>query len=52
MNKITETEKNRKVQFEHVHLKTKKDNDESDNSYGKKLVLECDYKAKEERIKY
>ena len=30
---------------------TKKDNDERENIYDKNLVLECDYKAKEERGK-
>ena len=33
-------------------MKTKNDNDESRNSYGKNLVVECDHKAKEERVKY
>ena len=37
--------------FEHVHVKTKQDNEEIGNSYGKKLVLEHVQKAKKERIK-
>ena len=43
---------NRNVQFEHVHVKTKQDNEEIENSYGKKLALECDQKTKEERVKF
>ena len=51
ISNVIETEKNKKVKFEHDHVKTKKDNDERENSYGKNLVLECDYEAKEERLK-
>ena len=46
ISKIVEIEIKINVQFEHVHVKTKQDNEEIKNSYGKKLVLECDQKAK------
>ena len=33
-------------------MKTKNDSDKSGNIYGLNLVVECDHKAKEERVKY
>ena len=51
ISKIIETEKNIKVEFEYIHAITKKDNDERGNGHGNNLVLERDYKAREERVK-
>ena len=51
ISKILEIEKNSNVQLEHINVKTKKDDDERQNSYGKNLVLECDHKEKGERVK-
>ena len=51
ISKIIETQKKSKVQFEHIHVRTKKENDERENGYGKNFVLEYDFKAKEERLK-
>ena len=52
ISKIIETGKNSKVEFEHVYVRTKNDNDESGNSYEKNLALECDHKAKKVRLKF
>ena len=46
ISKIIETEKNSNVQFEKNHVKTKKDNDERENSYDINLILECGCKKK------
>ena len=51
VSKIIEIGKKSKMEFEHVHARTKNNNDERGNSYGKNLVLECDHKTKEVREK-
>ena len=51
ISKIIEIEKKINVQFECMCVKTKQDMKEIGDSHGKKLVLECDDKAKEERLK-
>ena len=50
ISKIVEIEKESNVVFEYIHVRTKNDNDESDNSYEKQFVLKCDQKAKEVRL--
>ena len=49
--KIIEIERKINIQFECVHVKTKQDSEVIEDSYGKKLVLACDDKAKEEGMK-
>ena len=51
IRKIIEIEKESKMKFECIHVRTKYDNDKSGNSCEKNLALECDYKAKEVRLK-
>ena len=51
ISKIMQIEKERKIEFEHVHVRTKSYNAESGHSYEKKLMLECDNIAKEVRLK-
>ena len=52
ISKNIEIEKKSNVQFDNVHVKTKQGTEAIDSIYGKKSVLECDCKAKKERIKY
>ena len=40
------------MQFEHTQVKTKQDSNETDNNNGKRMVLKCDAKSKEEWIKF
>ena len=42
ISKITQLENESKIEFEHVHVKTRNDDDEIGCSYEKQLVLECD----------
>ena len=51
ISKITQIEKEYKIEFEHIHVSTTNDNDESGCSYEKKLTLECDNGEKEVRLK-
>ena len=39
------------MKFEHIHVKNNDNNHERGNSYANDLVLECDQKVKEERVK-
>ena len=41
ISKITQTEKECKIEFEYVHVRKKNDNDEIGFSHAKKLILEC-----------
>ena len=51
ISKIAQIEKEREIEFECAHVRTKNDNDESGHSHEKKLTLECDNIAKEVRLK-
>ena len=51
ISKITQIEKECKIEFEHIHVRTKNDNDEIGCSYEKKLTLACDNIAKQVRLK-
>ena len=51
ISKIVEIVLESKMEFEHIHVRTKNDDDESGNSCEKNLALECDPKAKEVRLK-
>ena len=39
------------IEFEHIHAKTRNDNEERGHDFERKLVLECDSVAKEARMK-
>ena len=51
ISKITQLERESYIEFEHMHVKTRKDNEELGYAYEKKLVLEYDSIAKEARAK-
>ena len=51
ISKIIELKKGSKVQFECTHVKSKNETEEANNNEGKTLLLLCDMKSKEERLK-
>ena len=51
-SKTLEIERESKVWFECMHAKTEKEVEEVDKSKWAFMVIKCDKKSKEERIKY
>ena len=51
ISKIIEIENKRNIQFECMYVRTKQGIEAIEDIYGKKVVLECDDKSKEERLK-
>ena len=51
ISKIVQIENESDVEFEHMHVKTKNDDEERGCGYERKLVLECDIIANETPVK-
>ena len=52
ISKIIEIENKRNIQFECMYVRTKQGIEAIEDIYGKKVVLECDDKSKEERLEF
>ena len=51
ISRIIELDTKSKIEFEHVHAKTNKIEDSAIENIGLEMVLKCDKKVKEERIR-
>ena len=51
ISKLMHLENESKIEFEHVHVKTRNNAEELGHSYEKQLTLECDSMEKEARMK-
>ena len=49
ISKIMQLERECCIEFEHIHVKTRNDNEEIGHAHERKLVLECDSVANEAR---